>query len=730
MSDQGNTTSLGGDASPQVNMPVSKKPGNSPWDEELDPDLDVKKAPIIGSLDQSHPAPAAAPATTPFAVPNNVEEKVGQKVPASNFIQPTQTPPPPETEPTGPVATPAAPSVPPISNPSPVAPPVPNVETITAPPSNMPKPVVNTIDNITASPNPDAVVEDFADMVPAEQKDSSEEVPTTGAMSPEKQSIFAKLLPSKQKNVDPVLNPEVSPEMIAAPQSLSDATGQAPQIESPNRGGAGKKIFLFGAIIVVIFVFLSVLTELGFISLGLEKAYGAVGIEGLWGGLSKSPEKAIALSFSKMKTNTSYKAEGTIKITVDGQGQSTIISPLISSVGGLMLARDTSIGQAIKAIQAAAEDYEYNLYNIDETATGTGSTTTTGTTATGSSLTTTGSGTAAASTTDTSATATTTTSPTEDALQVIEAGVSLKAGTDGAESTINVKDSVNSIIEIVSQHNNLYVKTNGAIKYNAAATGEDWTGYQIGTLKEKDIQTEIFNLKQNSGLSVTGSRSGNEKIGGVRCYRYRIDNVELGNSLSDLGIKSDMTQTVSGDVWIGIKDKLVRKITLNITTPVSATARIINVDLTFSDFGVANAITAVSDAITASSDQANATAPTTDSSQTSAATTDETSSTALTGDAKRKSDIGKIAAALAEYYEAHSSYPLAASSVKLNTANNILATALVPTYISSLPLDATANWYYGYISDGTTYTLSARLENINDPAGTKSGSISLYLKHP
>jgi hypothetical protein len=95
-------------------------------------------------------------------------------------------------------------------------------------------------------------------------------------------------------------------------------------------------------------------------------------------------------------------------------------------------------------------------------------------------------------------------------------------------------------------------------------------------------------------------------------------------------------------------------------------------------------------------------------------------------DAKRKSDLAKIKAALLKYYNEKQAYPAAEAIQKTTDPSNILTTTLIPNYLTAMPADPVASKYYGYKSDGKSFELSAVLEDKTDPAGIMVGTIFLY----
>ena len=97
-------------------------------------------------------------------------------------------------------------------------------------------------------------------------------------------------------------------------------------------------------------------------------------------------------------------------------------------------------------------------------------------------------------------------------------------------------------------------------------------------------------------------------------------------------------------------------------------------------------------------------------------------------DATRKTDLASISAALKLYHQDNGQYPIAATNERTDSANSVLASALVDKYLSSIPKDPqTPDHYYGYKSDGESFQLSCILENTSDSAGKKVGNLFLYI---
>jgi hypothetical protein len=110
----------------------------------------------------------------------------------------------------------------------------------------------------------------------------------------------------------------------------------------------------------------------------------------------------------------------------------------------------------------------------------------------------------------------------------------------------------------------------------------------------------------------------------------------------------------------------------------------------------------------------------------SATTSQSQTSASLAGDTQRKSDLKVIQTALIDYKASSGKYPESATYTFLNTSGNVVEKALVPVYLSVLPQDPTPSKAYAYKSDGTTFTLTAELDNASDPEVVLDNGKSLY----
>lgn len=95
-------------------------------------------------------------------------------------------------------------------------------------------------------------------------------------------------------------------------------------------------------------------------------------------------------------------------------------------------------------------------------------------------------------------------------------------------------------------------------------------------------------------------------------------------------------------------------------------------------------------------------------------------------DAQRTKDLQTIAAALGEYKNNFGLYPISRDLLKSTTAGNALESALTPEYLEKLPVDPDGSkYYYGYRSDGFSYTLTSILED-GSVEGAKRGANIYY----
>jgi len=505
--------------------------------------------------------------------------------------------------------------------------------------------------------------------------------------------------------------PIIQPNQTApnSPNAALNPSPSLPPANTPQRGqgtkGGRGRLLLYAFLFLLLVAASVALTEIGIISLGLEKIYGKVGVERIWGGLSNNAENAVILSAVKMSQNPEYKARGSLSFTIDNSANSSLIDSLILSRNGA----DQSLSQS-SANQAIRIE---KTVNVEDTYISSNSNANTNSnqnsnSSLNSNLNSNANLNSNSNSNGNENTNADTESDYESTIKLVKTDLTYKSSANGAEANIEYPgNESNKKINMIAKEGSLYLKGDG-LNLGGIIDTEKWTKYDLEQLKNETINSKFFGFEAGKGFSIQGERTGNEKIGSVRCYKYHIDNLEIGNALVNLAVKSDMVQTIKGDVWIGIRDKMIRKMNLTIISSISSPILKIETDLELYDFGNANSIANI------------------DSFQEPAAEVTEQS---LTGDAKRKQDVRSILTALEVYKSDNQAYPKSDQILKLNEKGNIIESALVPKYMLALPTDPKEGWYYGYKSDGSRCSVSARLENANDPDGQLINGIPLYIKY-
>ncbi len=572
--------------------------------------------------------------------------------------------------------------------------------------------------------------------------------PTTENAVNKKPGIFSKInIFSKNKKAPAKPKAETAPSAstISAPAiPTPQAPTVSPKTRKPLKIDFYKKPSFIGITsIILIFVAVTFLTENGLASLGFEKVYGIVGLEKLWGGLPRSPETALGQAFLNGQNNLEFKAKGEITMTVDKTIKSPITSPLVAVSDFMYLARDTKVGTKTSAI-LAQYDYYYDddYYDYDDSSSSESS-------SSDSDLYETYSGDSISSDesdSEESSSSTYNSSSQEDyqsysadttTIKEINTDFETISNNDAIQTdfTINKISGKNSSVSLITSQNDLYLNSSSDIEYHSKAESGKWLDYSLTTPESDNAINDIYSLKTDQGFSIIGRRISNEKISDVRCYRYQIDSIELGSSLEFLGIDSKMIQEISGDVWIGIKDKLIHKIDFTIIPTVSSSVSRIDFEIEFYEYGSTNNIEiprldkkiAVSVEkeileveVSETTEDVNEEVPTGEETV--------TTSTELSRDASRKTDLASIKSALVKYYFDNSYYPVSSSWSNINQTSSQVSTKLVPEFISAMPADPKSadGYYYGYKSDGKTFSLSARFENLDDPQISRFGDIWLH----
>ncbi|OQA03952.1 MAG: hypothetical protein BWY68_00582 [bacterium ADurb.Bin400] len=737
------------------NSGIAKSAAASPWEEDIDvPETPSGKVPtVIGSLDddsrETHEVETKA-----FSVPENVEEKVGQKLPAEQYINNNM-----------PNSTDSAASIPqtptsvlPVKLPS-AGDSAPAVTQQSVPVQNMDgampiKPIdtIRPLAQVQVQPNANPVVSANQTQAPvavsAPAANSLQPAPSVQQPPTENKVVSAKdnlvsMLRHAHKEGAPAGAVETKANQLA--QVLPGSTQgnmSMPANAIPNklstRGSKIKTVVLLASASMIAAMFVSaMLTERGMISVGVERLYGSIGLERFWGGLPRNSEGALMYASSVMREHQNYKVRGIINVTADGSIKSPVTAPLFPStqkdevntsmtpfnVLEIVTAATTSTNASSyesSGFYDSTSDYDwYSSYDDYNSFYGDG-------TQSGSS-----SGSSRNTTDDFDDGQSQQNQPgyqyQESTVKQFEIDVAAVFGEQGSESALTVrKISGTQNIDIKHKDNKIWVKNDLGVKHLTTPSNK-WIEYVLTKMPGEAVQQSFFSIVDGQGFVVRGKRIGNEKVGNERAYRYKIDKLEVGNALTHLGIKSSSIQNISGDVWIGIQDKLIKKVKLKIATSPSSAISLIDLDLEFFDYDISNAVASPDPSVIAKpGDEATPSAPATDSGDTNTGTTPAVPATSP--DDNRKGDLSKIKEALEKYKSEKGAYPVAKEMIKTSTSNNILQTFLVPDYITALPSEPKGDqgWFYGYKSDGYSFTLTARLENTTDSQGKWVNGIFLY----
>ena len=101
-------------------------------------------------------------------------------------------------------------------------------------------------------------------------------------------------------------------------------------------------------------------------------------------------------------------------------------------------------------------------------------------------------------------------------------------------------------------------------------------------------------------------------------------------------------------------------------------------------------------------------------------------SSAIARDAQRKKDLADLQTALEEYKTKNGSYPKA-TDLQQTVSSQLLMTALVPNFLTAMPIDPLPSVYwYEYTSDSTSYILRAVAENSGDQSAIKGVGYYYY----
>lgn len=375
----------------------------------------------------------------------------------------------------------------------------------------------------------------------------------------------------------------------------------------------GRSKFVTRIYVLLVIILLSsvliFLTEFGLISIGLERVYGLTGIEKIWGGLPRDSESAVIQSFVNFTGHEQFAVSGSVSVSIDKTAQNPVTLPLVSANDSILalatapvriiLAEETE--EPLPDVDDPSIIWEEEDPAVDETPSSPSSstssspstsTTNSGSTSNSSSTSDLNSASLTEDITDTSISESPSSSQSDsdsplfvdtETTKVVNGTIKANFGESGNTAEVRINKPIgSSSIYLKNSGQKLWVKSE-MVKFSDKAKAGKWLLYNLVAMKEKSVLSPFQSI-DTSDFTIEGRRAGNETIDSVRCYKYELKNVELGNSLSAIGIEGKNIQNVSGTAWIGIKDKLVRRLDLKVATVSPAPITNLSLSLSISDY--------------------------------------------------------------------------------------------------------------------------------------------------
>lgn len=614
-------------------MDTQKKQALSPWEEKIDdlPDQNLKTLPV------SNVANPASISTLPVKVDGIVSSPASTSATVP-VVQPQKP------EPINPISTQPVKEAQPVSNPAvagqsltatakPVLgerPPVAVAPQIPlATPAVAPSQTVSLPASPSSTSQPPKGVQ--SDIAVSSVENNSNPVPLASLQSDI--SLTQKLASAVKSNIEAskkssILQKENSNLSVqAVPVSMEPAKSKAKP--SANLLILWQKLSLALIVIFCAVFFLALLvflTEKGFFALGLEKYYGAIRLERLWGGLSSKSEDALAQSLQAISKKNDFKVSGSLDLTVSRSSDSDFLKPIISfsqiflgiaptkasfaSVDEVSpqeessIFDDTAFSEETEPADSTADSSSGTSNNSSTTSTGTntesGSNSSSSintnngiispapsVSATGDSVSSTNTDLpASSSSVSTQSADEELSSPLLSTTKDINSKINGYFSRGGSELEINIDEMLRTgKINLKNEGKSLWLQSD-SYKYDSKTKVGKWFKYDLEKLNENSLWGGFFSQDIFDGVSVKGKRVGSAKIDTARCFVYQIDSLEIGENLKKaLGIL-EKPEKISGQVWIGTSDKLIRKLKLDIVPGGSSPVTAVGVDLSFSDYGV------------------------------------------------------------------------------------------------------------------------------------------------
>ena len=528
---------------------------------------------------------------------------------------------------------------------------------------------------------------------PSQEQNTQSIKPEISEEEPE--DVFA-----KKEETPPPPPSEPGNELKPKPETTPPpppAEGQ--KLDIPEHKGYGYLWVILLLLIIVVLVEAIVINELGVGNLGLEKYYGAVHLEKLWGGLPAEAKPALGDSVKKM-TGKSFKLDGSsqLSLSIESQGTSANLSesPSASPTASATPSSATdalgveTTGTGAVNIKSDMEKLMQDGLSFQNEVKINGS------------------------------------FQSPDKLEINLATDITDVSSSGLLGLIGAETMVD--FSLINDGNDIYVKNNNL--KTIFGTDKDWMKIIV---ENNGSAVSGSSVKMNN-IVTSGERTGSTRVNGVNCYIYevKLNGKELLGYLSqnnpNLAWLSSDISFQSMKVYLGKRDHLMHKIEVSTTHSPDVMTIKNKITLNLSDIGKQITITIPSSDMIVEknwSDVRNTFVP----GSATPTPTPSSTSTPQNRDMQRKADLKKIQDALLQYKVQNGKYPSTAAAIeKTKDATSNLKTALVPKYLTTLPVDPESDkYYYGYKSDdGTRCEIWSILEDSSDIDGEDYQGFWIY----
>ena len=310
---------------------------------------------------------------------------------------------------------------------------------------------------------------------------------------------------------------------------------------------------------------------------------------------------------------------------------------------------------------------------------------------------------------------------------------------DPAELQNDLSNTLGDITSLVPGTAGTNTNTNGNVNSTINSNANLNLNAALNTNTQEEIFNRITDFAKNSNLYSLGERLADEKVGDVNCYHYKIviNSTEVKKLLKEIvSAEGDLLQGVTGlggatvdqnasvdeameilndmngEIWIGKKDYLTHKVTMNLTTTQETQTLTVRVSLVSSNFNQPVTVEAPVDSKSFSELIQSVMTIFFGMMPTDISNVTDTSAevTSLTGDEKQMAQLGSIKSTLALYHAKNKAYPAKLSDAKtfIESSCNMVgddgyACQLLDHFIA---VDVNTGQAYEYTVANNSYALS------------------------